>query len=168
MTNEAKKVREHLVEVGGRMTQDLGLGRIVGQVLVYIYFSDGEKSLDEIGDDIGLSKAAVSIAARQLEGLGLVQRVWKKGDRKNYYKTVKNLSAALQQGVLELVRSKLRIVGNELEHASEMLTVDEKNAQGADPEIKMMRKRLALANKWKEKVGKLVDSPLIKLLEKIS
>jgi len=34
-----------LVEVGGNAAQDLGLGRIVGQIVVYLYLSEAERSL---------------------------------------------------------------------------------------------------------------------------
>ena len=74
-----REVRTRLVEVAGRTTQDLGMGRIIGQVLGDLYMTDGDSSLDDTGRRLGLSKAAVSIAARQLESLGLLQRIWKKG-----------------------------------------------------------------------------------------
>ena len=68
MTKQQNKVtcevRTRLVEVAGRTTQDLGMGRIIGQVLGDIYMTEGDSSLDDIGRNLGLSKAAVSIAAR--------------------------------------------------------------------------------------------------------
>ncbi|MGB5687431.1 MAG: MarR family transcriptional regulator, partial [Candidatus Electrothrix sp.] len=96
--------RKNLVETGGRTSQDLGLGRIVGQVLVYLYLQPQECSLDVLEQELGLSKASVSVAARQLESLGLVQRVWIKGERKKYYRSAENIAQALQQGVLSMLR----------------------------------------------------------------
>lgn len=144
------------------MTQDLGLGRIVGQVLVYIYLSDGEKSLDDIGVDLGLSKASVSIAARQLESLGLILRVWKKGDKKNYYKTVSNLASALKNGVLEVVRGKVRMVDSELGYADNLLECSDEDSD--DPEFCLIRDRLALAKKWHGRINGILNSPALKLL----
>src|ERR1035437_6674131 len=115
-----QEVRQRLVEVAGRTTQDLGMGRIIGQVLGDIYLTDGDSSLDDIGQHLGLSKAAVSIATRQLESLGLLQRIWKKADRKNYYRIVDHLGVALRQGALELIRGKIRTAGAELDHAEEL------------------------------------------------
>ena len=77
-------IRAGLVEAGGRMSQEFGLGRIVGQVLISLYLTDGEASLDDLEQELGLSKAAVSTAARQLESLVYEVRVWKQGDRKRY------------------------------------------------------------------------------------
>ena len=50
------------MQAGGATSQDLGLGRTLGQVLVYLYLTDGECPLDRIEADLGLSKASVSIA----------------------------------------------------------------------------------------------------------
>ena len=80
--NNVFNIKSSLIETGGRTSQELGMGRMVGQILVYLYLSDGDCSLDQIGEDLELSKASVSIAARQLEKIGLIKRSWQKGDRK--------------------------------------------------------------------------------------
>ena len=74
-SNNLIAAQMRLGETGGRTSQDLGLGRIVGQVLVYLYLQPSACSLEKLEKALGLSKASVSIAARQLEQLGLVQRV---------------------------------------------------------------------------------------------
>ena len=157
-----QEVRTRLVEVAGRTTQDLGMGRIIGHVLGYIYMTDGDSSLDDIGEGLGLSKAAVSIAARQLEGFGLLQRVWKKGDRKNYYRIVDHLGKALRQGVLEMVRGKIRTAGAELDHAEELL----KHAGNGknNTEIKFLQTRLQHAQKLRSRAAQIFDNPIMKML----
>ena len=101
-----QEARRRLVETGGRTSQDFGTGRIVGQVLVHLYLQQSECSLDNIAEDLGLSKASVSIAVRQLEKFGLARKVWRSGDKRNYYKSAENIGKALQQGLLSLVRQK--------------------------------------------------------------
>ena len=162
MTNTtSNEIKQKLIDSGGRMSQDLGLGRIVGQMLVYLYLSHEAISLDEIGEDLGLSKASVSIAARQLERLGMIVRVWKKGDRKSYYRTADSFIQALQKGLVEYVRLKLQIVGGEIEEAHELLRDIE---TGGDPELEFLNKRVDRAMKLKKRVERVVENPLIKLL----
>jgi DNA-binding transcriptional regulator GbsR (MarR family) len=155
------EVRDHLVDVIGRTTQDIGLGRIVGQVLAYIYLCERDCSLDEIGDELGLSKAAVSIATRQLESLGLLQKVWKRGDRKHYYRLVKQLGVAVRKGILSMLRAKVGAVGAELDHASEILEDVDKNATG---QTDFVRQRLQRAQRLKNSVEQILNSPLLKML----
>ena len=161
-SRNAEEVKSHLIDVAGRTTQDLGLGRIVGQVLSLVYLTEHERSLDEIGAELGLSKAAVSIAARQLEDLGLLERIWKKGDRKNYYRTVKYFGAALQHGLLDLVRGKIRTIGAELEHAEELMP----GAHGGkkDTKLKFLKDRLRRARKLHNRARQILESPILKLL----
>ena len=153
-------LRTRLVEVGGRTSQDLGLGRIFGQVLVYLYFQEQECSLDQLGDDLELSKASVSIAARQLESLGLLRRHWKKGDRKNYYSTADNIVTALQQGLLSFVRQKLRTVSLELEEV-EGLVAEHINGPDTPEDLRFLAGRIKRARVLQKRATGVVDNPLV-------
>ncbi|MBA4388475.1 MAG: hypothetical protein C0404_10875 [Verrucomicrobia bacterium] len=161
VTREAKL---RLVEVGGRMSQDLGLGRIVGQIMAYLYLTDGDSSLDAIGEDLGLSKAAVSIAIRQLESLGLVRRVWKKGDRKNYYRSAENIVAALQNGLLTFVRQKMQTASMELDHVSGLL--ESAKSSGGNGDLEFLHNRVKRARVLHDRVAGVLESPLLKFFVK--
>jgi DNA-binding transcriptional regulator GbsR (MarR family) len=156
-----QEVRTRLIEMAARTTQDLGMGRIIGQVLGDIYMTEGDSSLDDIGRNLGLSKAAVSIAARQLESLGLLQRIWKKDDRKNYYRIVDHLGVALRQGVLELIRGKMRTAGAELDHAEELLRQAGNESNG---EIKFLQTRLNRARQLRHRATRIFNNPIMKML----
>ncbi len=158
--------RMRLVETGGRTSQDLGAGRIVGQVLVFLYLQESECSLDRIGDDLGLSKASVSIAVRQLERLGLAKKVWKKGDRKNYFKSADNIGNALQKGILALVRQKVSVFGEELDAVGMMLGEVSNGKEENSKEISFLQQRVTRARKLQRRLNKLLDNPIINLLTK--
>lgn len=157
-------VKGRLVDLGGRTTQDLGLGRIVGQIGAYLYLSDGECSLDEISSELGLSKASVSIASRQLESLGVLQQSWKKGDRKNYYRIAEHLAVALQDGLMSMLRGKLKSLNTELTYAQELLGNGPDSKTGH--EIKYIRKRVSRAKKACDTVERVLDNPIVKFMRK--
>ncbi len=163
MSHQTVEVRKRLTEVGGRTSQDLGLGRIVGQILVHLYLTADECSLDTIAKELGLSKAAISIAARQLESLGLLRRSWKSGDRKTYYRTADDIASALHQGLLILVRNKMNLLAVELEQAETEL----KNG-GTDPETAFVHKRVSRAKKLRDTAMTILENPLVKLLTRVS
>lgn len=162
MEKDTGEVKARLVEVGGRATQDLGLGRIVGQILACVYLSEGDCSLDDLAGELELSKAAVSIAARQLEGLGLLERVWKKGDRRNYYRTVEHLGLALQQGLLSTVRARIETVSLELRRAEESLKRGSrsKSAHGK----RFMYQRVKRAGDLCRMAERLLGSRIVRML----
>ena len=160
-----KDIRRRLMEVGGKTSQDLGLGRIFGQILVYLYLQKAECSLDSICDELGLSKAAISVAIRQLESMGLVRRVWHKGDRKKYYRTVDGIGEALKEGLLIFARQKMQTAGAELDHAHLLLekAVIDRNA-GEDTVF--LHSRVKRAKQLKDLVGKVFGSPIIDFFAK--
>ena len=159
----ARDTRLRLVEAGGRTSQDLGLGRIVGQMLVYLYLWDGDCSLDQICRELRLSKAAVSITARQLEGLGLIRRTWRPGDRKKYYRTADTIGAALRQGLLRLVRSKVEALAAELD-ATHATLRDGARAQPHDEDLQFLAGRIQRAKVLRDRAAKVLGSPLLRLL----
>jgi len=161
-TSEARK---RLVEVGGRISQDLGLGRIVGQILVYLYLQERECSLDAIGAKLGLSKAAISIAIRQLESLGLVRREWKKGDRKNYYRSADNIAAALQQGLLAFLRQKMQGAAMELDHVNDLLEAAVQQPH-TDGDLEFLHSRVKRAKQLRDRASSVLESPIVKFFMK--
>jgi DNA-binding transcriptional regulator GbsR (MarR family) len=164
MKNQKNKavgeVRARLVETAGRTTQDLGLGRIIGQVLADIYLTEGERSLDDIGQNLGLSKAAVSIAARRLESLGLLQRSWKQRDRKNYYRVVDHFGVALRRGIMEMIRDKLRTTGAELDHAEALL----RHTGNDTGETKFLRARPQRTKQICRRAARVLNNPVMKMM----
>ncbi|MFH0785366.1 MAG: hypothetical protein V2B20_25900 [Pseudomonadota bacterium] len=165
MEDEKKlqEARMRLIETGGRTSQDLGTGRIVGQILIYLYLRQDESSLDGIAEDLGLSKASVSIAVRQLEQLGLARKVWKSGDKRNYYKSAENIGKALQQGLLALVRQKIQLFGDELESSLEQIQEIPENSPVKE-DIIFLKQRIVRAKKLQSGLERVLGNPLVSLL----
>lgn len=157
------EARRRLIESGGRASQDLGAGRIVGQILIYLYLCESECSLDTIAEELAVSKASVSIAVRQLEQFGVVVKVWKNGDRRNYYRSADNIASALQLGLLALVRQKLELFSGDLDSSLQLIEtngiMNQKNS-----EYDFLQKRLARAKQLQKRVQKIIDHPVVKYL----
>lgn len=151
------EARLRLAEAGARTSQELGAGRIVGQVMVHLYLQQEAQSLDSIGEALALSKASISIAVRQLEQLGFVRRVWVSGDRKKYYRSADNIGSSLQQGLLAFLRQKAVLFGAELDAALELLDSDE---------AVFLRQRISRAKKLQSIALRLLGSPLLGFLAK--
>ena len=156
----ARDVRRRLAAAGGRTSHDLGVGRIVGELLVYLYLWDGDCSLDQIAEDLGLSKAAVSVSARQVEHLGLIRRTWRTGDRRKYYRTVDNVGVALRQGLLGLLRSKIEAMAGELDAAHAALRAGGR----ADAELQFLSGRVKRAKVLRDRAAQMLGHPLLSLL----
>lgn len=73
------------VESMGLLWETEGLPRIAGRIFGFLLMQVEPCSLDDLAAGLGVSKASISTDARRLEQLGLIQRVSRPGDRRDYY-----------------------------------------------------------------------------------
>ena len=73
------------VERMGIVLSDDGMPRIAGRIFGLLLVAPEELSLCEIAETLGVSKASVSLDTRRLEQRGLLERVSRPGDRRDYY-----------------------------------------------------------------------------------
>ncbi|MFD1039806.1 GbsR/MarR family transcriptional regulator [Virgibacillus byunsanensis] len=62
-----------------------GVTPSVGRIYGVLYFANEPKSLDDIKDQVAMSKASVSNGMRELQETEMVTKVWKKGERKDHF-----------------------------------------------------------------------------------
>jgi DNA-binding transcriptional regulator GbsR (MarR family) len=136
------------------------MGRIVGEVFALVYLSEHPVSLDEIAERLTLSKAAVSIATRQLDKLSLIIRVKNQGDRKIYYRTSDHFADSLKNGVLELIRTKLKTAEDVLNQAESYLEHGE-----ADGETEFLLGRIERAKRIRNRTDRLRNNPLLRFMD---
>jgi DNA-binding transcriptional regulator GbsR (MarR family) len=149
-----------MVEAGGRTAQSFGLNRLFGQIYILLYLSGDPLSLDAIAEQLGVSKASVSIACRQLESWGAVHRTWVKGDRRDYYLAETDFNRILGNGLLSSVTKKLDSAKIQIERSLALL---EGNGSGGE-EANVLRERLKKAEAYRARVSGLLNNPLVRKL----
>ena len=76
---------QQFVERMGLICEKEGMARSAGRIFALLLMSERPYSLDELADELQVSKASVSTNARMLESLGFIQRVTSLGDRRDFY-----------------------------------------------------------------------------------
>ena len=74
-----------VVETVGRLIEFWGFKRTLGRVWALLYLSPAPLSAAEVGDRLSMSAGAVSMALNELQLWGVVSRVHRAGDRKEYF-----------------------------------------------------------------------------------
>ena len=108
-------VQGFIERMGLLMEQD-GLPRIAGRIYGLMLVSPGACSLDDIAESLAVSKASVSNDARMLERFGLIERVSRPGDRRDYYQ----VSANSLERTLSVRLERMHQMDHLLEHAAEL------------------------------------------------
>lgn len=94
---------QEFVERVGRQFEADGVPRIGGRLYGFLLLQDEPRSLDELAQALRVSKASISTNARLLVQRGLMERVTRPGDRRDFYAPATDLA-----GVLELRLRRVR------------------------------------------------------------
>ena len=134
----------------------------MGQVFALLYLSPKPLCLDEIVEELGVSKASVSTTVRQLEEWSAVHHVWVKGDRRDFYEAETDFKAMLRHGVLAPLRKKMETAAVRIEHVETSLNkAMEKTGREQRAEAGIVAERLQRARKFHAKINGLLNNPLL-------
>jgi len=87
MTETLQQIRQNFVQGMSGISQFWGFPKGVGAIFGVLYLSAEPLSLDELVEQTGLTKGAISTNVRALARLGLVHPVNRLSDRKDYYES---------------------------------------------------------------------------------
>lgn len=150
------------IEAAGHTTQSFGLGRIIGHIFALLYLSPKPLCLDEIVKELGVSKASVSLAVRQLERWSALRRIWVKGDRKDYYEAETEFNSVLRNGLVTMLRKKFQTAGQQIASVESSLSQGMEHAEDGDKNnIQIVADRVKKAREFQKRVESLLNSPLL-------
>ena len=78
--------RERVVDAVSHNMNLYGVSDSIGRLYGMLYFQDHPMTLDEMKEELGMSKTSMSTSVRTLMELKMVDKVWRKGVRKDLYK----------------------------------------------------------------------------------
>lgn len=85
MTDNLLQAREQFLQGLSRISEFWGFPKAMGAIYGALYLSPHPLSLDELVEQVGVTKGAVSTNVRALERLGMVHKHIQVGERKDYY-----------------------------------------------------------------------------------
>ena len=154
------EARMQMIEAGGRTAESFGISGLLGRIYMLLYMSKEPQCLADIAEALGVSKASVSIACRQLQALAALKPVWRKGDRRDFYEAETDLRTLLRNGVIDSLNKKLDSARVQIDQCQALLA---RHAQG-EPRADFVQQRLGEAERLRRKVHSLLNNPLLRKL----
>jgi DNA-binding transcriptional regulator GbsR (MarR family) len=119
MTTKLTQLKQDFTEGLSQISRFWGFPKGMGAIFAVLYISSSPLSLDEIVEQTGLTKGAISTEIRALARMGLVRRSSKLADRKDYYEAetdfYKSIRSILQERQNSEFDSAVRSVRETLE-----------------------------------------------------
>ena len=129
MSQSLTKIKKDFTQGLSQISRFWGFPKGMGAIFAVIYLSPTPLSLDEIVEETGLTKGAISTEIRALARMGLVHRSSKLGDRKDYYEAETDFYATIRSILKERQNSEfdraIRSVRETLEVMEENWVEDE-------------------------------------------
>ena len=141
MSRDIHQIKQSFIEGLSNISQFWGFPKGMGAIFAVLYLSAAPLSLDEIVDQAGLTKGAISTNVRALSRMGLIRPVIRFGDRKDYYEAETDFYKAIRAILKERQNS-------EFDRAVESvkLTLQELETGDKDPERAFMLERVRTLN----------------------
>jgi DNA-binding transcriptional regulator GbsR (MarR family) len=106
MTQSLTNIKKDFTEGLSQISRFWGFPKGMGAIFAVLYLSPKPLSLDDIVQETGLTKGAISTEIRALARMGLVHRSSKLGDRKDYYEAEADFYAAIKSILKERQNSE--------------------------------------------------------------
>lgn len=157
MSSELRQARDNFIQGMSRISHFWGFPKAMGAIFGAVYLSPQPVSLDELVEQVSVTKGAVSTNIRSLERLGMVHRQIQVGDRKDYY--------VAETDFWKIVRGVLRErEKNEFDQAlrtvGESLAMAEKAGPEAAELAGFYQERMGALQRFFDRLDKLVATLL--------
>ena len=106
MPKSLNNIKQDFTEGLSQISRFWGFPKGMGAIFAVLYLSPTALSLDEVVQETGLTKGAISTEIRALARMGLVHRSSKLGDRKDYYTAESDFYAAIRSVLKERQNSE--------------------------------------------------------------
>ena len=106
MPQTLAKIKREFTQGLSQISRFWGFPKGMGAIFAVLYLSPTPLSLDEIVQETGLTKGAISTEIRALARMGLVHRSTRLGDRKDYYEAESDFYAAIHSILKERQNSE--------------------------------------------------------------
>ena len=146
------------IEDAGHTSQSIGVGRVIGQIYAYLYFSPEPRSLADMQEALGISKGSASMGVRQLEQWAAVRKVWVRGDRKDYYEANDWIGKVVKNALVDVIGRKLAL-------ANGLLAETEDTLAGLNgPDAGFIRQRLERLRRFQRRTQTIWNSAIVQRL----
>lgn len=142
---EYKEAKDQFVQSWGALGSSWGISRTMAQIHAILMVSPQSMTAEEIMEDLGISRGNVSMSLKSLIEWGIVFKEYKPNDRKEYFRSEKDIWAMTLQVAEERRRRELLPVIRMLDKVSsaklELKNKDHKEFNKMTKELNKMAKQ---------------------------
>jgi HTH-type transcriptional regulator, glycine betaine synthesis regulator len=153
---QLRTVQELFIRRWGEMGQTWGINRTMAEIHALLFISAQPLCTDEVMERLNISRGNVSMSLRALCDWGIVRRLHKRGERREYFETLSDVWEMFSIIAAERKRREMDPVLETIKQCRKMLderAIGKAAAKGED--VKVTSKRLAEMEEFVEVTNKI-------------
>ena len=150
------KTQKEFVETVGRVAQELGLPRSLGQIYGLLYLSPESLSLDDIAEQLSISKGSASTGTRQLAAWQAIKQVWILGDRRDYFQATGDIRELLEAIYKSYFKTKLEKGGRKLQSLGTTLEDERRQGGLTEAQYQFFKTRLTSIGRMESRIQQVL------------
>src|SRR5947199_4437943 len=131
LTQRLEEVEDQFVELWGAMSSLWGISPTMARIHGLLYMSGAALAMDDIMARLAISRGNVSMNLSKLVEWGLVRRVHKRGDRRDYYESLSDVWEMFTLVANQRKRREIDPILNTLRRCKEELSPETLGGQAA-------------------------------------
>lgn len=140
-------VQNRFVLHWGEMARNWGISKTMGQIHALLFISGREWSAEEIMEELTISRGNVSMTLRELVNWGLVYRVHRRGERREFYQAEQDVWEIFNRIIIERKKREVDPTIAELQDCAELVRNQAHDSQAQDAEALAILQRIEA---WRE------------------
>jgi len=145
------EAKEKLIQAWGNLGYSWGLNKTMAQIHALLMISPKPLSTEEIMEDLNISRGNANMNIRALLDWGIISRISVPGERKEFFKSEKDIWTLARQVVRERRKRELEPIIKVLKEVNEV------SADGTD-ETKELKKTVKDLKNFAEKSDNLLET----------
>ena len=142
LTQRLAEVEDRFVDLWRTMSSLWGVSPTMAQIHGLLYITGQALSMDDIMARLGISRGNVSMNLTKLVEWGLVRRVHRRGDRRDYYESLSDVWEMFTLVAAQRKRREVDPILNTLRRCREELSPEVIGSAGDEPAARERRRRI--------------------------
>jgi DNA-binding transcriptional regulator GbsR (MarR family) len=157
MSNKLDDAKAMLVRRWGEMGGYWGVNRTMAEIHALLFVSPDSLCTDEIMDLLQVSRGNASMNLRALVDWGLIERVHRLGDRKEYFQADTNVWHMFETIMRERRRREVEPIIATIDRCRQLVEDNGELAEADPAEVDQFRARIDDLREFLDTMGKLFD-----------
>jgi DNA-binding transcriptional regulator GbsR (MarR family) len=130
--------QDRFIAAWGQMGSSWGISRTMAEVFALLYITGEAMNTDEVMDRLQISRGNASMSLRALQDWGIITRVHKRGDRKEYFEAERDVWATFKTIARERKKRELDPVLASLYEVRDLTGVNEQDPKPTGPQTPLL------------------------------